>query len=102
MSINWRVYGSSTVVSSLDKSEFNGFFKNIVVGPNEAAVIIKDCKIEDTISGTRKNTTGIWDKFKNIWGRSPDLQIVFVDTSPIDFTFYLGTSARQETGAEIG
>ena len=64
MTINWRVYGSSTVASSLEKSEFAGFFRNIIVGPNEAAVIIRDGKIERTITGTRQNTSGLWDNFK--------------------------------------
>ena len=102
MTTNWRVYDSSTVVSSLDKTEFPGFFRNIVVGPNEAAVIIRDGKIEETITGTHKNTSGLWDKFKQLWGRSSDLEVVFVDISPIDFAFYVGSSSRHERGAQVG
>jgi len=102
MTINWRVYGSSTVASSLEKSEFAGFFRNIVVGPNEAAVIIRDGKIERTITGTRQNTSGLWDNFKKLWGRASQLQVVFVDTSPIDLAFYVGKSSRQESGTETG
>ena len=102
MSIDWRVYGPSTVVSSLHKSELNGFFRNIVVGPNEAAVIIRDGEIERTLTGTRSNTSGLWDNFKKLWGRSSDLQVIYVDTAPIDLTFYVGKSSRQESGTEIG
>ena len=102
MSIDWRVYGPSTVVSSLHKSELNGFFRNIVVGPNEAAVIIRDGEIETTLTGTRSNTSGLWDNFKKLWGRSSDLQVIYVDTAPIDLTFYIGKSSRQESGTEIG
>jgi RNA polymerase subunit RPABC4/transcription elongation factor Spt4 len=102
MAIDWRVYGASTVVSSLHKSELNGFFRNIVVGPNEAAVIIRDGEIESTLTGTRSNTSGLWDNFKKLWGRSSDLQVIYVDTAPIDLTFYIGKSSRQESGTEIG
>ena len=102
MPIDWRVYGPSTVVSSLHKSELNGFFRNIVVGPNEAAVIIRDGEIERTLTGTRSNTSGLWDNFKKLWGRSSDLQVIYVDTAPIDLTFYIGKSSRQESGTEIG
>ena len=102
MAIDWRVYGPSTVVSSLHKSELNGFFRNIVVGPNEAAVIIRDGEIERTLTGTRSNTSGLWDNFKKLWGRSSDLQVIYVDTAPIDLTFYVGKSSRQESGTEIG
>jgi RNA polymerase subunit RPABC4/transcription elongation factor Spt4 len=73
-----------------------------VIGPNEAAVIIRDGEIETTLTGTRSNTSGLWDNFKKLWGRSSDLQVIYVDTAPIDLTFYIGKSSRQETGTEIG
>jgi len=102
MPTNWRVYDSSTVLSALDKTEFPGFFGNIVVGPNEAAVIIRIGKIEQTITASSQNTSGIWDNFKRLWGGSPDLEVIFVDTSPLDFSFYIGSSDRRETGIQIG
>ena len=73
-----------------------------MVGPNEAAVIIRDGEIETTLTGTRSNTSGLWDNFKKLWGRSSDLQVIYVDTAPIDLTFYIGKSSRQESGTEIG
>jgi hypothetical protein len=73
-----------------------------VVGPNEAAVIIRDGEIESTLTGTRSNTSGLWDNFKKLWGRSSDLQVIYVDTAPIDLTFYIGKGSRQETGTETG
>jgi len=102
MTVNWRIYGSSTVACSLDKAEFPGFFRNIIVGPNEAAVIIRDGKIEQAITGTRRSTSGLWDNFKKLWGRSSDLHVVLVDTSPIELAFYVGSSSRRENGAETG
>tara|TARA_Y100000590_G_scaffold95960_1_gene108937 strand:- start:6348 stop:7994 length:1647 start_codon:yes stop_codon:yes gene_type:complete len=102
MPTNWRVYDSSTVLSALDKTEFPGFFGNIVVGPNEAAVIIRNGKIEQTITASSQNTSGIWDNFKRLWGGKPDLEVIFVDTSPLDFSFYIGSSDRREDGIQTG
>ena len=102
MLTDWRVYGSSTVLSSLDKSEFPGFFQNLIVGPNETAVIIRDGQIEESITGTRKSISGLWDNFKKLWGRSSNLEVIFVDTSPIDFAFYVGSSSRREDGTLTG
>jgi predicted RNA-binding Zn-ribbon protein involved in translation (DUF1610 family) len=102
MPTNWRVYDSSTVLSALDKTEFPGFFRNIVVGPNEAAVIIRNGKIEKTVTASSKNTSGIWDNFKRLWGGTPEIEVVFVDTSPLDFSFYIGSSDRREGGIQAG
>ena len=102
MPTNWRVYDSSTVLSALDKTEFPGFFRNIVVGPNEAAVIIRNGKIEKTVTASSKNTSGIWDNFKRLWGGTPELEVIFVDTSPLDFSFYIGSSDRREDGIQTG
>ena len=98
MATNWRVYGSETVVAVLDKAELPGFYREAIVGPNEAALVIRNGRLEEVVTEVRLGTSGFRDRLKGLMGRDSDAQVIFVDTSPFDLTFFLGESTRGEQG----
>ena len=96
MATNWRVYGADTIAAVLDKSELPSFWRRITVGPNEAALVIRNGKIEDVITESRVGTSGFRDRVAALFGKAADVQVVFVDTSPFELTFFLGEATRGE------
>jgi len=96
MPTNWRVYGSETVAAVLDKAELPGFWRQVTVGPNECALIIRDGKIQETVTQERVGTSGFLDRIAGLFGRAGDVQVIFVDTTPFDLSFYLGDLPRDE------
>ena len=96
MAINWRVYGSDTVAAALDKVELPGFFRQAVVGPNEAALVIRNGRIEEVVTETVVRTSGFRDRLLGLLGRPRDSQVVFVDNSPFELEFYLGETSRRD------
>ena len=98
MATNWRVYGSETVAAVLDKAELPGFYREAIVGPNEAALVIRNGKLEEVVTEVRLGTSGFRDRLKGLIGRESDAQVIFVDTSPFDLTFCQWR--RQTTVAE--
>jgi len=98
MTTNWRAYGSETVAAALDKSDLPGFWRQVTVGPDEAALIIRNGRIEETVTQERVGTSGFGDRFVGLFGRSADVQVVFVSTAPFDLTFYVGKATRSEDG----
>ena len=98
MATNWRVYGSETVAAVLDKAELPGFYRDAIVGPNEAALVIRNGRLEEVVTEVRLGALGFRDRLKGLIGRDSDVQVIFVDTSPFDLTFFLGESTRGEQG----
>ena len=98
MATNWRVYGSETVAAVLDKAELPGFYRDAIVGPNEAALVIRNGRLEEVVTEVRLGASGFRDRLKGLIGRDSDVQVIFVDTSPFDLTFFLGESTRGEQG----
>ena len=98
MAANWRVYGSETVAAVLDKAELPGFYREAIVGPNEAALVIRNGRLEEVVTEVRLGASGFRDRLKGLMGRDSDAQVIFVDTSPFDLTFFLGESTRGEQG----
>ena len=101
MPTNWRVYGSDTIAAVLDKAELPGFWRRITVGPNECALVIRNGKIEEAITQERVSTSGALDRLAGLFGRASDVQVIFVDTTPFDLTFYLGDSVREEAAGGL-
>ena len=100
MATNWRVYGKDTVACKLDRSDLPGFFrKKVVVGPNEAAIVVKDGKVHEAITEAKFKTGGILDGIARFFGGGADVEVFFVDLSPIDFTVYLGQTTREQISA---
>ena len=94
MVINWRVYGADTVAAVLDKAELPGFFRQAVVRPNEAALIIRNGRIEEVVTETVVRTSGFRDRLLGLLGQPRDAQVIFVDTSPFALEFCLGETSR--------
>ena len=75
MATNWRVYGSETVAAVLDKAELPGFYREAIVGPNEAALVIRNGKLEEVVTEVRLGTSGFRDRLKGLIGRESDAQV---------------------------
>lgn len=101
MSTNWRIYGKDTVACKLSKADIPGFFrKQVVIGPNEAALIVRNGEVEETITETAEKISGLWDRLKSPFGRGDDIDIILIDTSPFDFTIYLGETQKVSESGE--
>ena len=94
MAINWRVYGTDTVAAVLDKGELTGFFRQAVVRPNEAALVIRNGSIEEVVTEKVVRTSGFRDRLLGLLGQPRDAQVIFVDTSPFALEFCLGETSR--------
>lgn len=106
MTTNWRTYGRDTVACRLNRAEIPGLLrKQVLVGPGEAAVVIRDGKVEQVLTQESTKVAGFWDGVQNwgwvkaLRGTSPNVDVVFVDLSPLDIPVYLGTRAGSQEGS---
>ena len=96
MPTNWRVYGKDTVACKLRKADLPGFFqKSFIVGPHDAAVVIKNGKIQGTVTGTKESVAGLLDRMAALFRRDADIDVIFVDTTPVDLFIYLGEVTKE-------
>jgi hypothetical protein len=101
MSMNWRVYGSDTVMYCLDKAELPGWIrKKVVVGPGEGAIILRDGRPEQLLTQASENVQGLLDGVAGkllgwLTGRE-EVKVIFFDLSPIRVPVYLGEVQKQE------
>lgn len=92
MAKKWREIkndGDNVVARFINSSDLKGLTsKDLVIGPNEAAVIIEGGKIEDIVTQTKQKNFGnnILERAKNTIFGSNDSRVLFVDTSPIEVT----------------
>lgn len=101
--INWRVYGKDTVASLLNQEELPGFFrKRFTVNPGEAAVIIRDGRVEEVYTQSRIQTAGLMDRILKFFKAESKVEVLFLTTSPFDFTFYFEVVAadREKVAGE--
>lgn len=96
MPIEWRVYGNETVAAKLDKAELPGFWKNITVGPDETALLIRNGAIDEIVTEQKLAASGIVDRIKGVIGRSSDVTVAMIDTSPRQITLFTGSRATSE------
>ena len=97
MATNWRVYGSETVAAVLDKAELPGFYREAIVGPTKP-LLHPQRKIGRSGHRSPPRNFRFPGPPKGLIGRESDAQVIFVDTSPFDLTFFLGESTRGEQG----
>ncbi|MCY2950449.1 MAG: zinc ribbon domain-containing protein [Planctomycetota bacterium] len=99
----WRVYGKDTVACKLSRADLPGWLlKKVAVGPNEGAIIVRDGRAEELISQASVQTTaGLLDSIAGWFGLGSDVDVYFVDLSPIDFTIYLGESTRKSVTTSV-
>jgi hypothetical protein len=94
------VYEHETVAGKLEPSELPGFLrKQVVVGPNEAAMVLRDGQPVEVLTEARVKVADVFDRIKSLFGLGPDLQVFFLDLSPFDVVLFLGQSL---TGASSG
>ena len=101
MANGWRAYGPNTVAAALDKRELPGFSRQVRVGPSEAALMIRDGKLEEVVTESRLATSGVGDRVAGMFGRAADIQVIFVDTSPFELVLFLGEATRNEQSESI-
>lgn len=93
MPTNWRVYKKETVASRLDRSELTGFFrKKVVVGPNEAAIVVRDGMVFELLTENSAEVAGALDQAASLFGAGADLAVFFIELAPFDLTIHLGAS----------
>lgn len=75
-----------------------GFFnmRQVVIEPNEVAVIIRNGKIEDILSSTKLNglSGGVVNWLLAKFAGGEDLEMLFVDTSPVNLEIPVGAEGQ--------
>jgi len=95
MANNWRIYGKDTIACKLSKAELPGFFqKKITVGPQEAALIVKNGKIVETVTQSKEVVLGFWERVKSVFLIDTEVDVYIVDITPVDIVIYLGKSDK--------
>jgi len=100
MSINWQLYGPSTLAARVEKNDLPRFGfhgRKIVIAPGEAAVVIRDGRVEEVLTAGNCQVAGVLDRLSELVGRGADLQVVMVDILPFDLHVFFGrTSLGQQ------
>jgi hypothetical protein len=61
--------------------------------------VIRNGHIESVITEYHAKVSGFWDQLKSAFSSWRDLEVVYVDTSPIQFSIFLGTKETEQTAA---
>jgi hypothetical protein len=92
---NWRIYGKDTIATKLGKAELPGFFqKKISIGPTEAALIVKEGRIIETVTQSKAVVLGFWERLKSLFLIETEVDVYIVDLSPVDLVIYLGKTDK--------
>jgi hypothetical protein len=92
---NWRIYGADTIATKLGKAELPGFFqKKVSIGPTEAALIVKEGRIIETVTQSKEVVLGFWERLKSIFLVETEVDVYIVDLSPVDIVIYLGKTDK--------
>ena len=95
MANNWRIYGKDTIACKLSKAELPGFFqKKITVGPQEAALIVKNGKIQETVTQSKEVVLGFWERLKSLFSIDTEVDVYIVDITPVDIVIFLGKTDK--------
>jgi|GEM_PF-1683234 len=103
MPTNWRVYKQHTVAAKLDRSDLPGFFrKNVVVGINEAAIVLRDGEPLGIVTEAKVKVAGFFDQFLSVFKAGADISVYFADLSPFDLMIFLGEHNTTAESAQSG
>jgi hypothetical protein len=95
MANNWRIYGTDTIACKLSKAELPGFFqKKITVGPQEVALIVKNGKIQETVTQSKEVVLGFWERLKSLFSIDTEVDVYIVDITPVDIVIFLGKTDK--------
>ncbi len=96
MATEWRIYGKDTVARKLDKAELPGFFqKKVTIGHQEAALVVKNGRVVETVTQAKEVVVGFWERLKGAFGVDTEAEVYIVDTTPIDLLIYLGRTDKE-------
>ncbi|MFA4957832.1 MAG: SPFH domain-containing protein [Candidatus Methanoperedens sp.] len=93
------VHSPHSIAILIPKTELKGVFKNIIVQPNEVAVIVRDGKVEKVVESGKVKVGGLL----NINSYFKDVDVVMMDTSPKDANWQVGelwTSDKHKIAAK--
>ena len=63
MPTTWRIYGKYTVACRLDRCDLPGLFrKKIIVGPGEAAIVLRDGEVQAILTESSLKWPTCWTK----------------------------------------
>lgn len=92
--------GTESIAITLSKSQMSGILsKNVVVLPNEVAVIVRDGRVDDVVDSGMVKVAGLFktDSYMK------DVDVVMMDTSPKDSNWKVGelwTADQHEVSAK--
>ena len=89
----WRVYQRETIAARLAVAEMPGFLrKQIVVGPHEAAIVVRDGQPGEVLTETRAKVSDVFERIKSWFGLNADISVYFLDLAPFEISLFLGES----------
>jgi hypothetical protein len=97
MAWKWRNY-DGILAKLIPKEQIKGLIKqDIVVRPGEQVVILRNGKIEDTVTQTRleKMGGGFGNWLRKKVGFGEDLELLFVDTTETDIELFIDEYSRE-------
>jgi hypothetical protein len=91
----WRIYGKETFACRLDRSDLPGLFrKKIVVGPGEAALVLRDGEIKAVLTESSEKVADPVDQLASLFKLGADIAVYFVDISPWEASIFVGETAK--------
>lgn len=102
MPTNWRIYNNHTLAGQLDRADLPGFFrKKIVVGPTEAAIVVRDGRSSELITSAALEVADLSEQVRNLVGLGEDISVYFVDLAPFDVSLFIGESTSSSTATDV-
>ena len=79
-------WGEEIVAQLVERDQIQGFLKEALIGPGEAALLIRNGRIEDVLTQDKlsKLSGGLSNWISNKLGGGEAFQLLFVSTVPID------------------
>ena len=68
---------------------------NLIVGPNEAAIVVRDGQVTEILSEARIEAADVLDQLASLFRLGADISVFFVDTGPIDLAIFLGETEKR-------
>ncbi len=104
MAIHWKNFmgknPANVLAMKIPKGQIKGFFKKeVIIEPGEAAVLIKDGRIEEELTQTKlKNFGGGFGGWlERVTGKGEDELLLFVDTNTMDLELPVKATSKDHT-----
>ncbi|UCF07289.1 MAG: hypothetical protein JSW28_06450, partial [Thermoplasmata archaeon] len=104
MAVHWKSfvgrYPQNILAMKVSKGDIRGFFrKDMIIEPGEAAVLIKDGRIEEELTQTKLKSFGggFSGWLERVTGKGEDELLLFVDTNPTDLEIPVTANSKDYT-----